>query len=227
MVMRWMFGLVVLMVCLGGCKKDDLDPNGGLGTDWEEGVVYFTGEPAVDGCGWLLLMDGEVYSVKNIPSELEIDGLDIWLKGVVEDDSFSCGLGGTSYPVFNISEAVQKPWRTRYLSDYPDRNTSMDMFTIDTVYVDGDSLRIGVGYSGGCAIHQFNLWALEMGLDGDEGLHLMLEHIGNGDPCEAYPHQELAFSLVPIQEKGKDEVTFWMRGSPIMSSLYGSFTYTY
>lgn len=103
----------------------------------------------------------------------------------------------------------------------------MDMFSMDSVFIDGDSLRMHVGYSGGCAIHQFNLWALETGMMGDGDIHLMLEHIGNDDPCEAYPWEWLAFSLEPLQEEGTNSVTFWLRGSPQMSMLFGPYTYEY
>lgn len=115
----------------------------------------------------------------------------------------------------------------RFLSDYPDLETSMDMFSMDSVFIEGDSLKMHVGYSGGCEIHKFNLWALETGLDGNGAIHVMLEHISNGDSCEAYIWEWLSFSIEPLQEAGTKSVTFWMRGSPQMSMLYGPYTYTY
>ena len=124
----------------------------------------------------------------------------------------------------NLNDSTRE---LRYLSEYPGRETSLDMFSVDSVFIDGDSLKMNVGYSGGCAVHQFNLWALETGLDGKGAIHIMLEHIGNNDHCEAYLHEWLAFSIEPLQVKGSNSVTFWMRGSPQMSVLYGPFTYEY
>jgi hypothetical protein len=124
--------------------------------------------------------------------------------------------------------SVDTNWKdAQYLSDYEDQQTSMDGFSMDSVHIDGDSLRLHVGYSGGCAVHQFNMWILETGLDRKGEPHLMLEHIGNDDPCEAYPWEWLSFSLKPLQEHGSSKVTFWLRGSPQMSMLFGPYTYKY
>ena len=114
-----------------------------------------------------------------------------------------------------------------YLSDYPDWETSMDDFSMDSVRIDGDSLRLHVGYSGGCAIHEFRLWILETGIDGEGEPHLMLEHIANGDMCEAFLWEWLSFSIEPLQELDKNKVVFWLRGSPMMSMLFGSYTYEF
>ncbi len=113
------------------------------------------------------------------------------------------------------------------MSDYEGRETSMDGFSMDSVHIDGDSLRLHVGYSGGCAIHQFNMWILETGLDRKGEPHLMLEHISNEDPCEAYLWEWLSFSLKPLQDLDNNKVVFWLRGSPVMSMLFGSYTYEF
>ena len=221
--MKYIFSFTLIFFVLVSCEKCFNPEN----TEWQEGVIYFTGEVALDGCGWLLLSEGESYHMKEIDERFMVNGLNVLFKADPEDEVFMCGLGGATYGIITVKEMKEKPWEVRYLSDYPGRQTSMDMFSMDSVYIDGDSLRMYVGYSGGCAIHQFNLWALETGLDGQGDLHLMLEHIDNDDPCEAYPHEWLSFSLEPIQIAGTNSVTFWLRGSPVMSSLYGPFTYEY
>jgi len=103
---------------------------------------------------------------------------------------------------------------------------SMDMFTIDTVFVDGDSLRIDVSYSGGCRKHQFILWKLPDA--NPRGIpEVLLEHRANDDMCEAWISQKLAYSLVPLRQEGTGEVTFLMRGTPLMSAYWGQYTYRY
>lgn len=218
----FLFGFFVLLMLVWACDKDDI----GLGIDWNEGVVHYMGAPELDGCGWMLFSEGVEYSLYNMPEEFLVDGLDVWFKGKELREYYACGLSSITYKIYEIREVMEKPWEVRPLDDYPDYNTSFDMFFIDSAYVDGDSLRIDVGYSGGCTIHQFNLWALDNGSK-DSELHIMLEHISNGDMCEASFNESLAFSLVPIQEKGKSEVGFWLRGNPTMSSLLGNFTYEY
>jgi len=196
-------------------------------TDWKEGVIHFTGEVALDGCGWLLLSEGESYHVSNLEEKYKQDGLDVWFKGSDLAETFSCGLAQTKYDVKEIDEMIEKPWKARYLKDYPDKELSLDMLSMDSVQIDGDSIRFHVGYSGGCGIHQFNLWILETGMEGNGDTHLQLEHIGNGDPCEAYPWEWLSFSLESLQELNNRKVTFWLRGNPMMSMLFGPYTYKY
>lgn len=220
--MRNFFRIALIFLILGSCEQAQ-EP---LGTDWEEGVVYYTGAPEADGCGWLILKDGESFEPVDLSVEFKKDGLDIWFKANYTRDYYRCGLAQSAYKIIKMNEVIEKPWKVRFLSDYPGRETSMDMFYLDSVFVDQDSLRMLVRYSGGCAIHQFNLWALENGRE-DSDLHLMLEHIGNDDPCEALPSEWLSFSLAPLRESGKNETRFWLRGSPIMSSLYGEFIYKY
>lgn len=222
--MRAVVYLLILVIGISSCKKDD-EP---LGTDWEEGVIYFTGAPEVDGCGWLLLVDGESYHIQNLGEDFKVDNLDVWFKADDVDETFSCGLGQTEFATLKLDEIVAKPWEVRFLSDYPKYDKSFDNFSLDTAFIEGDSLKMYIGYGGGCAIHQFNLWALDNGEAGDENLHLMLEHIGNGDMCEAYLHEWLAFSLIPIREDGQNEVKFGLRGSPYMSiMMVGEFVYKY
>ena len=218
---RFAYYIILFSITLISCEKIHYHEE----TDWEEGVIYFTGNIAVDGCGWILLSEGESYHLGDFPEEFHVDGLDVLFKGIDLDEKFSCGFAGTQYITKDIKDIMAKPWTVRFLNDSPERDISLDGFSLDSVHIDGDSLRLHVGYSGGCEIHQFNLWALENGNEGD--LHLMLEHIGNGDPCEAYPWEWLSFSLKPLRRTGQNEVSFHLRGSPIMSSLYGHYTYKY
>ena len=77
-----------------------------------------------------------------MPDEFLQEGLDIWYKAKVLREFLVCGLDQTKLEILEISEVIKKPWHVRYLSDYPNRTTSFDMFSIDTAYVDGDSLRM-------------------------------------------------------------------------------------
>jgi hypothetical protein len=220
---RYLLSILALAIALYSCEKERSPEDPG----WSEGVLYWTGEVAVDGCDWLLLSDGESYHMAGLEPDFMINGLDVWFKGTVKDEYFTCGLDASKYKLINVEEMKKKPWKARFLSDYPDRELSLDSFSMDSVSIDGDSLRMHVGYSGGCAIHQFNLWILETGLDGKGDPHILLEHIGNGDPCEAYPWVWLSFSLEELQVLDNNRVTFWLRGSPQMSSLFGPYTYKF
>ncbi|MFO7616653.1 MAG: hypothetical protein R6V75_05335 [Bacteroidales bacterium] len=127
-----------------------------------------------------------------------------------DQDDLLTGSGDVEFPSFG------------QMNDLP-----MDQFRMDTVFVDGDSLRIKVQYSGGCKVHEFRLCKVPSAPGDQSPVELMLTHQANGDMCEAYLTRWLAFSLVPIRVGGLREVAFLMRGSPEMSIYYGDYTYRY
>lgn len=68
-----------------------------------------------------------------------------------------------------------------------------------SVWVDGDTLYVNVGYSGGCQEHEFNLYWHSLWAESDPpqtGVRLI--HDSNDDFCEAYLTQTLQFDLSSI-----------------------------
>ena len=73
-------------------------------------------------------------------------------------------------------------------------------FRLDSAAVKDDVLTAVVSYSGGCRNHEFTLMAprsFQMSA-GSVQLAITLIHDANGDPCEAYPSEQLRFDLRPI-----------------------------
>ena len=78
-----------------------------------------------------------------------------------------------------------------------------DPFNLNELNIQGDVLSAAVGYSGGCAPHEFDLWASPTLTDGTaDGLvpeyWLKLTHQANGDMCEAFIQEERFFDLSPL-----------------------------
>ncbi|MEN9333810.1 MAG: hypothetical protein RLY35_990 [Bacteroidota bacterium] len=80
-----------------------------------------------------------------------------------------------------------------------------DAFTILDVNVNGDSLYVGVQYSGGCKAHEFKMISNGNMLKSlPPQLPLYLEHQANGDNCRALKTEKLAFDLKPLRtQNGK------------------------
>jgi len=77
-----------------------------------------------------------------------------------------------------------------------------DSFDLDKVFIDGDSIRIDVSYSGGCEEHFFKLCWNEIFMESDPvQTNLELIHEGNKDGCEAYVSESLSFDLTPMKEE--------------------------
>jgi len=72
--------------------------------------------------------------------------------------------------------------KTTMVSQIPTLNIPTDQFTITKKYTsDSSSIKIGVEFSGGCALHEFELFG-KVSLNGVEAL---LTHDANNDPCDA------------------------------------------
>lgn len=219
--------LSLIVVLVTGCCPygHDYEPDGR--TKWTEATVVFMGAPEVDGCGWLMLIEEEYFYPVNLADEYKIDSLAVQIKYYYDPIEYRCGRGGTRYPSIRIIafKMDSSPAEVRDLLDWD--SVPMDMFRLDSAYVDGDSLHLQISYSGGCRRHEFALWRLMPGSELPQQVSLMLSHEDNGDMCEAWITEWLVFSLKPIRERGKREITFLLRGSPEMSAYFGEFTYKY
>ena len=223
-------GLIVsiLVVLVTGCCPygHDYEPDGR--TKWTDATVVFMGAPEVDGCGWLMLIEEEYYYPVNLADEYKIDSLVVQIKYYYDPIEYRCGRGGVRYPSIRIT-AVKANTPSVGILDEGDWDTlPMDAFKMDSAYVSGDYLHLQVSYSGGCRQHDFNLWKLPSSIVLDPPpVELMLSHENKDDMCEAWITEWLEFSLRPLRERGKSEITFLLRGSPEMSAYFGEFTYKY
>jgi len=92
---------VVLMTTVA-CQKntyyEDRDPN-----QLEDiGTVLDTGNPALDGCGWLIKVGNTSYSPDNLPNDFKIGNTQVKIKYIVSDAKFSCGFAGSGYTFIHL-----------------------------------------------------------------------------------------------------------------------------
>jgi len=218
--------LVISAVLVAGCCRYYDEPDDHY-RSWTDATVVFMGDPAVDGCGWLVRIDDELYYPVNLADEYRIDSLELQIRYYYDPVEYRCGRGGTRFPSIRIIayKMDTSPAEVHDLLDWD--SVPMDMFRMDSAYVEGDSLHLQVSYSGGCREHEFNLWKLPPNALEPPPVELMLAHEDNGDMCEAWITEWMAFSLRPLRERGKREITFLLRGSPEMSAYFGEFVYRY
>ena len=70
-----------------------------------------------------------------------------------------------------------------------------DPYTLHQAEIEGDVLKLVVGYSGGCEEHEFGLWATRAFNKSLPPQHpLKLAHDAHGDACEAYIREELTLT---------------------------------
>ena len=218
-----------LLLFAGGCLQVEyrFDNNDNL---WiKEAEVIKAGTPEVDGCGWLIRINGKLYYPVNLADSFRVENLRVKIEFAETGGIFRCGRRGTpfiSIRLFHIENLKTKN-EVGILHKYQLDELKMDGFRMDSAYVDGDTIRLKVSYSGGCREHQFRLWKLPPNALVPPPVELLLEHDANGDLCEAWLTKNLAYSLKPLRIPGKHEVTFLLRGSPEMSAYFGRFVYKY
>lgn len=216
-----------ILLGLGFIVSCQLQPNENCECGFKEGTIIYGGAPEVDGCGWEILIDSVYYHPVNLSLEYQINDLPVLIKYKSDPEDFRCGRGGMDYPSIRITEIKKNPEEVGFLHENEWEKYSMDPFRLDSVYLDGDNLMMRIGYSGGCKDHEFKLWKLPPNALDPPPVELALSHQDNGDMCEAYLTRWLIFSLVPLRETGKHEVSFLLRGSPEMSAYFGKFIYKY
>jgi hypothetical protein len=69
-----------------------------------EGIVIWAGEPASDGCGWLININDSTYSPINLGSSYQIDSLNIFLSFNKLDTRNHCGWRQPGYAEIEITK---------------------------------------------------------------------------------------------------------------------------
>jgi hypothetical protein len=87
------------------------------------------------------------------------------------------------------------------LDDVSFQNASRDPFSIESILIDGDVMRIKVDYSGGMKEHDFNLIGGENFMESyPVQIIVVLSHDANGDVGEKLITENLIFDLSPLKQ---------------------------
>lgn len=95
--------------------------------------------------------------------------------------------------LFNNSDTFQQANTARLNGS---GNATSDPFEIEAVVHQGDTLRVGVAYSGGCEEHHFKvIWDGTILTSSPCRVDLIIGHDAQGDPCEGYIRESLIINL--------------------------------
>jgi len=73
----------------------------------EDALIRFYGDPAVDGCGWVVDVSSTVYMPKNLNSDFYVDSLEVKIKYKALD-SVNCGMKKNAFRAMLIEEIHKK-----------------------------------------------------------------------------------------------------------------------
>lgn len=71
-------------------------------------LIVYDGDPAVDGCGWLILHGQNTYSPVNLDSNFQTDSLKIVLNYKILESTWNCGWREPGYRQIEILEIKKK-----------------------------------------------------------------------------------------------------------------------
>ena len=66
------------------------------------GLVRFSGDVAVDGCGWVIDVENGTFHATNLSAEFQQDSLEVELSYKKTNETFNCGFGN-SLKIIEIS----------------------------------------------------------------------------------------------------------------------------
>ncbi|MFD2520583.1 hypothetical protein [Emticicia soli] len=70
----------------------------------QKAIVVFEGDPAVDGCGWLLSVKDKFYYPVNLSSQYQVDSLEVTVKYEIQSTKWTCGWRSPGYEKIEIKE---------------------------------------------------------------------------------------------------------------------------
>ncbi|MFT3704873.1 MAG: hypothetical protein QM802_21080 [Agriterribacter sp.] len=90
--------LIVVVMMFGSCSKKqccELTAN-------KNAIIRWTGDVAVDGCDWCIIVDGASYHPERVLDTVFMhDSLEVKVTYELTSQKFSCGFGG-GMPVINV-----------------------------------------------------------------------------------------------------------------------------
>jgi len=95
--------VIVSFLLIMSCKSKDGILIESDCTECEDAVVRNFGDPALDGCGWVLDVSETIYKPRNLPGEYKVDSLDVKIRYKVLD-SVNCGLIRNAFSEIFITE---------------------------------------------------------------------------------------------------------------------------
>lgn len=97
----------ITILVISSCSKEEGIVNGSLCDNCEDAVIRDFGDPALDGCGWVVDVSTIIYKPQNLLPEFEIDGLEVQIRYDILD-STNCGFNQFAFNAIFITEIHKK-----------------------------------------------------------------------------------------------------------------------
>jgi len=92
---RFTLLILICVLTLSACKKED---------KLVYAIIRDGGDPAADGCGWLIEMSYETFKPKNLSDEFKVNGMEVEIKYDKLDGMADCGLSQDAFHEISLKE---------------------------------------------------------------------------------------------------------------------------
>ena len=101
------FIITTALILFSSCKTKKETVSDASCESCEDATIRFYGEPASDGCGWVVKASETIYMPKNLLPEFYIDSLKVRIEYKVLE-RVNCGLLKNAHPSIFIEEIYKK-----------------------------------------------------------------------------------------------------------------------
>jgi hypothetical protein len=101
------FIIITALLFFSSCKSKIETISDASCESCEDAIIRFYGEPASDGCGWVLEASETIYMPKNLLSEFYTDNLKVRIKYKVLE-RVNCGILKDAYPSIFIEDIFKQ-----------------------------------------------------------------------------------------------------------------------
>ena len=107
--LHWLILVCGLFVSTSfGCNKNSNDNSlSKLDNQNVPGLILYYGDPAVDGCGWMIEINKVIYSPITLDDAFKKDSLKVILDYQTLSTTWNCGWRNPGYPQIKISNIKQ------------------------------------------------------------------------------------------------------------------------
>lgn len=95
-----LLAILILAISLSCSKEKD--------ETFENGLILDFGDPAVDGCGWVIEINTTTYKPLDLGSEFQKDSLRVEINYNIQNTMADCGLAQNVYPYIHIIDIKEK-----------------------------------------------------------------------------------------------------------------------
>ena len=89
---------MITLISSFNCRKDEQKSVGKSNI----GIILYFGDPAVNGCGWVIKIDTTIYSPIELETKFKIDSLEVKLDCEILDSWWKCGWREPGYREIQI-----------------------------------------------------------------------------------------------------------------------------